>query len=160
MTVPVLDFGSAVTAPQRPFCETQGISLSLLTNLFAQGEVDSVIIGGRFRHVVLPSWANYVRRRQLGLERDPAEREAAAKRYRDSVSPTATLAAKRALAGKPRPGRPPGSGTKHRNPNHPGRSAAQSAAPARRASPPPVAAPKTAPGKPRSSRKETVAPAQ
>jgi hypothetical protein len=155
MTVPVLDFGSAVTAPQRPFCETQGISLSLLTNLFAQGEVDSVIIGGRFRHVVLPSWANYVRRRQLGLERDPAEREAAAKRYRDSVSPTATLAAKRALAGKPRPGRPPGSGTKHRRSNQSGPAAAQAAVPARRPPPPPEVSSKSKPNKRRSVREDT-----
>jgi hypothetical protein len=154
--MPVPDLGNAVTAPQRPFCNAEGVSLSLLTHLFAQGEVDSVVIGGRFRHVVLASWADYVRRRQLGLERDPAEREAAAARYRGSVQPYSTAAARRALAGKPKPGRPPGSGARHGRPNPPGRAAAQAALPARRAPPPAEPAPKKTSTTRRSARKENV----
>jgi hypothetical protein len=132
MPVPVPDLSNAVTAPQRQFCESEGVSLSLLTSLFASGEIDSVIIGGRFRHVILSSWNSYIRRKQLGLERDPTEREAAAARYRSSVQPYSTAAARRALAGKPKPGRPPGSGTRHRKKNRPACAAAQAAVPARR----------------------------
>jgi hypothetical protein len=157
MPVPVPDLGNAVTAPQRPFCEAQGISLSMLTHLFARGELDSITIG-RFRFVILASWDDYVRRRQLGLERDPAEREAAAARYRGSVQPYSTAAARRALAGKPKPGRPPGSGTRHRKPNHPGRAAAQAALPPRRSSPPAAEASKSKSGTRRGARKESVAP--
>jgi hypothetical protein len=162
MTVPVPDLGTAVTAPQRPFCASQGISLSLLTALLKDGEVDSVIVGGRFRYVLLASWSAYIRRKQLGLERDPVEREAAAARYRNSVSPAATLAAKRALAAKPKPGRPLGSGTRHRTgdgrPGRPPDSASKSAGSPGRVSPPPTeTAPKTNPTSRRGTRKETTA---
>jgi hypothetical protein len=158
--MPVADFGGAITAPQRPFCESQGISLSLLTTLLKDGEIDSLIIGGRHRHVVLQSWFDYIHRKQFGLERDAVEREAAAARYRNSVSPAATLAAKRALAGKPAPGRPPGRGKSHGTRLVPDGNDKPDAAPWRSRSPSPAAAPKTAPGKSRSSRKESVVPAQ
>jgi hypothetical protein len=154
MTIPTPNLSHAVTAPQREFCKAEGISLSLLTALFAQGEVDSVVIGGRFRYVILASWAAYVRRRQLGLDRDPAERAAAAARYRDSVQPYSTDAARRALAGKPKPGRPPGSGTRHRKPRHPRRASAQTALAAWKASPPTAAAPKSKPTNHRGARAE------
>jgi hypothetical protein len=157
MPATVLDFGSAITAPQRPFCESQGISLSLLTALLRRGEVDSVIVGGRHRHVVLGSWREYIHRQLAGLRRDPAEREAAATRYRNSVSPAATLAAKRALAAKPRPGRPPGSGKGHGRPNPPARAAAPAALPARMSSPPSAEAPKKTSTARRSARKESIA---
>jgi hypothetical protein len=150
MSVPAPDFSKAVTAPQRAFCEAEGISLSLLTALLTQGEIDSVVVGNRFRFIVLASWADYVRRKQFGLERDPAEREAAAARYRASVRPYSSAAAQRALAGKPRPGRPPGSGTKHRKSDSTEHAAAQTALPARRASPPKVAP------KARSSKRQSI----
>jgi hypothetical protein len=144
MPISVLDLGKAITAPQRALCDAEGVSLSLLTGLFASGDVDSVIIGGRFRHVILASWVDYVRRRQLGLERDPVEREAAAASYRNSVQPYSTAAARRALAGKPRPGRSPGTGTKHRKPVPSRRATAETVLPARRSSPQqPVRGPKS-----------------
>jgi hypothetical protein len=90
----------AVTIPQGALCERERISHSLLTSLFRDGEVDSAVIGGRFRHVIEQSWRDYVERKRLGLERDPAEKAAAAAAYRASVPPDRTLAASRAFAGK------------------------------------------------------------
>jgi hypothetical protein len=133
------DFGSAVTAPQRVHAQREGITLTLLTGLFAAGEVDSVVVGDRFRHVVVASWRDYVRRKQLGLERDPIEKKAAAEAYRASIKPASTAAALRALAGKPKPGRPRGSGKKH------GKSSPTVHTPAQRELALPRAAPRSAP---------------
>jgi hypothetical protein len=105
-TVPC--FTNVVTAAQRPFCERHGISLSMLTRLFSEGEVDSVVIGGRFRHVILKSWYDYIERRRTGRQRDPVEKKAAALAYRASVPPAASAGARRAMAGKIQPGRPRG----------------------------------------------------
>jgi hypothetical protein len=99
-----------VTAPQRDFCKQERLSLGRLTKLFEAGEVESVVIGGRFRHVIIASYIDYVARQLRGEQRDLEERELAKRRYRASVSPQATAAAARALAGKPKPGRPRGSG--------------------------------------------------
>jgi len=101
-----------VTAPQRDFCKQEKLPLGRLTKLFEAGEVDSVVIGARVRHVILQSYIDYIERQQRGEERDPEERELAKRRYRASVSPEATAAAARALKGKAKPGRPRGAGKK------------------------------------------------
>jgi hypothetical protein len=101
---------AAQTIPQQVFFKQERIGKGRGTKLFADGEVDTILVGERYRHVVLASWYAYVERQLRGEERDPAERAEAARRYRASVSPQATAAAARALHGKLSLDRPRGSG--------------------------------------------------
>lgn len=70
---PVLDFG-----------RDNKVSGRKLYEIFADGQVDTIIIGAR-RYILLSSWAAYIHRLQQGIERDPIEREHAIAAYRASA---------------------------------------------------------------------------
>jgi hypothetical protein len=81
------NFGYAgFSMPQSEFRRREHIGRNLLDHLFKTGEVDSVVIGQRIRHIILPSWSDYVARRLAGIERDPAEKARAIEAYRASVA--------------------------------------------------------------------------
>ena len=88
-----------ITIPQRRLMELEDLSVNLLIGLYRNGEIDSVVIGGRLRRVVVASYLAYLRRRQLGLARDEGERQAAIQSYRQSLSSKGAENAARARAG-------------------------------------------------------------
>jgi hypothetical protein len=89
----------AVTIPQRQFMKLEKIGINLLTGLYRTGEVDSVVVGERLRRVVIGSYFAYLRRRQLGIARDEAERQAAIQSYKQSLTTRGAAAAARARSG-------------------------------------------------------------
>ena len=133
--------------PQVAFRQRVNIGRNLLARLLRDGEVDSLVIGLRARHVVWQSWLDYLDRAQRGVERDPGEKRLAAEGYRRSMERSRGARAT-ALA---RSNWGPDHGKKGGSPHLTSRRAASS----QRASPPAVAAPKTKPSKRRSAREET-----
>jgi hypothetical protein len=89
----------AVTIPQQQLMALERLSTNTLFPLYRAGEVDSVIIGGRVRRVFIASYLAYLRRRQLGIERDEGERRAAAESYERSLTARSAQNAARARRG-------------------------------------------------------------
>jgi hypothetical protein len=138
--------------PQATFLQYANIGRNLRDSLIRNGEIDTVVVGDRARHVIMESWHAHLARRLAGVERDPVDKQRAIESYKRSLERSKGARAT-ALA---RSGWGPDHGKKGGSPHLTSRRAASP----ERASPPPAAAPKTAPAKTRSSRKETVAPVQ
>jgi hypothetical protein len=149
--LPPADTGYAgYSMPQVEFRRRENIGRNLLTSLFRKGEVESIVIGDKNRHVIMSSWRDYVARKLSGTERDPAEKQRAIEAYQASVARSKGARAT-ALA---RSNWGPDHGKKGGSPHL----ASPRAAPRRRASPPAAAeAPKKTAGKSRSPRKESAA---
>jgi hypothetical protein len=149
-TLPLTDTGySGYSMPQAEFRRRENLGRNLLDSLIKTGEVDTVVVGQRSRHVILESWHAYLARRLAGAERDPVDKQRAIASYRLSLERSKGAKATR-LA---RSGWGPDHGKRGGSPHL----ASPRAAPRRKASPPAVAAPKS---KAQSSRKETTAPPQ
>jgi hypothetical protein len=91
--------GGAITIPQRKLMALEGLSVNMLIGLYRRGEVDTIVIGERLRRVVLRSYVEYLRRRQLGIPRDEAERQTAIRNYRQSLLTKGAENAARARTG-------------------------------------------------------------
>ena|SRR5215472_147301 len=81
----LVPYGEAVTTPQVVFMRREGVGRNVLNKLFRTGELDSVVIGGRYRHVINASWHALLERRRLGVERPEHERQAAIEAYQRSL---------------------------------------------------------------------------
>ena len=90
---------AAVTIPMRRLAEAEAVGHNVMWRLAATGEIDTIIIGGRYRHVLAASWDAYLERQRLGIERNPVERAAAAASYRQSLAGVGGRAAARARRG-------------------------------------------------------------
>ena len=147
---PPSDIGYAGSSmPQTEFRRRENLGRNLLNSLFRNGEVDSVIIGDRARHVIMSSWFEYLARRLAGTERDPVEKQQAVENYRASVTRSKGAQATR-LA---RSGWGPDHGKKGGSPHL----TSPRVAPRQRASPPAPKSPKKAPTRRRGTPKETTA---
>jgi hypothetical protein len=90
----------ATTIPARRLSEVEGVGHNLLWRLMAGGELDSLIVGGKHRHVVIASWDTYLDRQRLGLARNPVEKAAAAASYKASLAGIGGTAAARLAVGR------------------------------------------------------------
>ena len=135
----------AYSMPQAEFRRREGIGRNLLTHLFKTGELDSVVVGARLRHVILSSWVAYIDRRQRGMERDPDERAASIAAYAESVR----LSSGGKGAAQARSGWLPGHGKQGASPRRAARLAV-----AERKTPRPADKPK--PARRRNARKDTA----
>ena len=89
----------AVTIPQQRLMALETISINVLIGLYRAGQIDSVVIGGRVRRVIIASYLAYLRRRQLGIARDEGERRAAVENYERSLTSKSAQNAARARRG-------------------------------------------------------------
>jgi hypothetical protein len=71
--------------PQVTFRKRANIGRNLTTALLVRGEIDSLVIGLRSRHIIWQSWLEYLQRQVGGVERDPEEKRRAAEGYRRSM---------------------------------------------------------------------------
>jgi hypothetical protein len=71
--------------PQVAFRQYANIGRNLLNSLIKNGDVDTVVVGERARHVIVQSWHDHLQRRLDGVERDPAERQRAIESYKRSL---------------------------------------------------------------------------
>jgi hypothetical protein len=71
--------------PARRLFRQEGIGASKGWKDMADGEFDSFLHGCR-RHVLLDSYADYLERRRLGIERDPEAKKEAARLYAESAA--------------------------------------------------------------------------
>jgi hypothetical protein len=92
------------TKPQPAFCRDEKISRGKGNQLFAAGEVDTVMVVGR-RHVIWQSWLDYLERQRRGIPRDPAEKARAAAEYRRTADETLRRQGRSLIRGSA-PGRP------------------------------------------------------
>jgi hypothetical protein len=90
---------AAVTIPARRLSEVEGVGRNTLWRLMSGGQLDSVIVGGKHRHVVVASWDDYLDRQRLGVERNPVQKAAAIASYRSSLAGVGGQAAARARRG-------------------------------------------------------------
>jgi hypothetical protein len=88
-----------VTIAQRKLMAMEGLSINMLISLYRSGELDTLVIGGRLRRIVLRSYVEYLQRQQRGLVRDESERRAAIENYRRSLSTQGAANAARARTG-------------------------------------------------------------
>jgi hypothetical protein len=141
---------SGYSMPQAEFRRRENLGRNLLDSLIRNGEVDSVVVGQRARHIILESWYAHLARRLAGTERDPVEKQRAIESYQASLAKsTGAKATKLARSNW---------GADHGRKGGSPHLANRGAAAARTRSPPAAEAPKT--NKRRSARKEIVAPAQ
>jgi hypothetical protein len=89
----------AVTVPQRLLMQLETLSINMLTALYRAGEIDSVVIAGRQRRVIIGSYLALLKRRQLGVARPEAERVAAIEAYQRSLLTEGSTNAARARTG-------------------------------------------------------------
>jgi hypothetical protein len=71
--------------PQAEFRRRENIGRNLLTSLFKNGEIDSIVVGERSRHVIMESYYAYLGRQMAGTDRDPVEKQRAIEAYRISL---------------------------------------------------------------------------
>jgi hypothetical protein len=140
--IPLADTYSGFSMPQAVFRKVEHIGRNKLDGLFRTGEVDSVVIGERTRHVILGSWRAYVARQMAGTERDPVEKARAIEAYRASVQRSQGARATALARSGWGPDHGKRGGSKHLT--------SRGAAAARRASPPKVAP------KARSSKRQSI----
>jgi hypothetical protein len=92
-TLNVMDIATPGYAKaQRQLCADENIPFGVMQKLIRTGELDTFIMGDRYRYVVLSSWREYLERAQRGEQRDPAAKAAAVKAYRDSCRRSAGAA--------------------------------------------------------------------
>lgn len=82
----------------------ENIKPTLFNKLIRTGEIDSFVLGSRYRYVPLESWRAYLERCRRNESRDPVEKAAAAAAYRESCKLHGVQAAARARAGWTNPG--------------------------------------------------------
>jgi hypothetical protein len=95
---PIALLDTALTATVERLIAETGIKHNAWYDLFRGGDVDSLVVGGR-RLGVCQSVRDYIERQRLGLERDPAEKQAAAEAYARSLSHVGARGAAKARAG-------------------------------------------------------------
>jgi hypothetical protein len=78
---------SGQTKPFTSWYRDEGFSRHKGARLLASGEVDSLNVMAR-RHVVWQSYLDYLERQRTGRQRDPVEKERAAREYRASAAQT------------------------------------------------------------------------
>jgi hypothetical protein len=150
-SVSITEIGSyqGFALPIRELGRRENVKPTLLNKLVKVGDLDSFVLGSRYRYVPLESWRAYIERCRRNESRDPVEKAAAARAYRESCKLRGGQAAARARSGWTDPGKAPARRQAVSNP----------AGSRKRASPPSPAAeaPKTKPTSRRSSRRETSA---
>lgn len=87
-----------VTVTSAQATQRTAILHNALYSAFGTGDVDTAVVSGR-RLVFWQSLLDYIERQRLGLERDPAEKQAAAAAYARSLSHTGARGAAKARAG-------------------------------------------------------------
>jgi hypothetical protein len=133
--------------PIRELGRREHVKPTLFNKLIRNGEIDSFVLGSRYRYVPLESWRAYLERRRRNESRDPVEKAAAAAAYRESCKLHGGQAAARARAGWTNPGVAPA-----RRP-----STSHSASSRQTGSPPAAEAPKKTSTNRGSARKESIA---
>jgi hypothetical protein len=98
-TLEQLSEQGAVTVPQRLLMRLENLSINMLVALYRSGELDSIVIAGRQRRVIIASYIAMLRRRQLGIARPEAERLAAVESYERSLLTEGAANAARARTG-------------------------------------------------------------
>ena len=112
--------------PQKALGREQHVGVTLMNRLVRTGEVDSFILGNRFRYIVMSSWFDYVARCQAGgVPRDPVAQQTAINAYRASTARHAGADA----AAKARAGWGPDHGKESRKPRRDRRAQSSSSNP-------------------------------
>jgi hypothetical protein len=83
----------------RRLAEAENIGHNRLWRLVAGGELDSVLVGTRNRHIILESWIDFIERQKLGVPRNAVQKAAAIASYRSSLAAAGGTAAARARRG-------------------------------------------------------------
>jgi hypothetical protein len=83
----------------RRLAEIENIGHNRMWRLLTSGELDSIVVGTRYRHIILESWIDFIERQKLGVPRNAVQKAAAIASYRSSLAGVGGQAAARARRG-------------------------------------------------------------